>query len=279
VPSPDDTLIAVLQQSSLLIFTYTGALLRSIALSTTAVSKCRFIRWSRLCDKTQLVSKTYEDGQSDWQCNRILLADDDSIRVYDVNNTNWSAVIERPSGTSGGITDIAFGYTSNEVLVFSDFGIKVIIWSLTTSRGVEIKDPKYTAQCYSFRPRTGHLAILTRPATQDILMLLNPDNHTLVKSIEMPTVDAQEVACSSDGRWVAVRDLASCGSRVSFYTADGHPFKTYLGAETSGEVDLGVKCMEWNPCTGSVALGSYNDNVTILGKDKVTKSGIILAIC
>lgn len=212
----------------------------------------------------------HEGGHPDRPCNRLILADDDTVHIYDVNELKWSALIERASSNFGRIADVAFGHKPHELLVFSDFGVKLTIWSLVTSRGVEIRDPKYLVHCYSFRPRTGHLAVLTRPTTQDILMLLNPGDHELIKSVELPTADAQEVAWSPDGRWLAIRDAASSGHKVLIYTADGHLFKTYAREESTGDVGLGIKRLEWSPSGGLLALGDYNDIVTILSKNTVT---------
>ena len=237
------------------------------------VARCRFIRWSRWGDIPGEVFHQPGDDEKQRPCNRILLADDDTVRLHDIYDPIWSALIERAGSNLGRITDVAFGYNPNEFLVFSDFGVKLTIWSLTTSRGVEIRDPKYTVQCYSYRPRTGHMAILTRPATQDILMLLSPSKHELIISVELPTVDAQEVSWSSDGCWFAIRDAASSGHKVLIYTADGQLFKTYPGVVDDGKIGLGLKRMAWDPSNGGLLLGDYNDNVTILSKNTVNITG------
>ena len=212
------------------------------------------------------------DEQGSW-CNRLLLAYDDNIHVYDVHDPNWSAVIEKASGSLGGIADVCFGFTANELLVFSDFGIKLTIWSLASRSSVEIKDPKYMVQCYSYRPKTGHMAILARPSTQDVLMLLNPRDHTLVKSIEIPAVDAQGVIWSPDGHWLAIRDAASSGHKLLIYTADGHLFKTWPGPEASGHINLGIKRIEWIPSTRQIVIGDCDGKATILGNNTVFQSG------
>ena len=206
--------------------------------------------------------------QPAWQCNRILVADDDTIYVFDIKDPEWSAKIERAALHLGKLANVAFGHTANDILVFSDFGIKLTIWSLITSRGVEIRDPKYLTRCYSLRPHTGHMALLIRPATQDILMLLNPADHSLAKSVDLPTVDAQAVVWSTHGRWLAIRDAASIGYKTLIYTADGNLYKTYVQHESGDDVALGIKSFEWNPA-GLLAIGDYNSNVTILGKDTV----------
>ena len=182
-------------------------------------------------------------------------------------------MIEKASSSLGRIADIAFGFTGNELLVFSDFGIKLTIWSLTSRSGVEIRDPKYMVQCYDLRPKTGHLAILTRPSTQDILMLLNPKDRTRVKGIEIPTVDAQKVTWSPDGRWLAIRDMESSGHKLLIYTADGHLFKVWPGTEDNGNVRLGIKRIEWNPLTAQMAIGDYDGKVTILGNNTARQPG------
>lgn len=167
---------------------------------------------------------------------------------------------------------MAFGHTADEVLVFSDFGVKLMIWSLITSRGVEIRDPKSLAKCYQHRPRTGHLALLTRPAAQDALMLLQPGSHELIRSVEMPTIDAQEVAWNPDGNWLAVRDTASSGYKILIYTADGHLYKTISSSGNDMDISLGVKCMRWSPSAATLAIGDNNGSITIFSKNNVSPS-------
>ena len=269
LPSPDGALIATLQQSSLAISSYTSEHVRTIPLPPEFIARCRFIRWSRWDSLTEEAIQKRGNNEKQSQCNRILLADDDTVRVYDINDLSWSALIERAACNLGRIADVTFGYHPNECLVFSDFGVKLTIWSLTTSRGVEIKDPKYTIPCYSFRARTGHMAILARPAAQDTLMLLSPSKHELIMSVELPTVDAQEVSWSLDGCWLAIRDAANNGHKVLIYTADGQLFKTYSGVVDDVSIGLGLKRMAWNPSNRGLLLGDYSDNVTILSKDTV----------
>ena len=255
------------------ISSYTGENFRTIPLPPEFVARCGFIRWSRWGDIPGEVFHQPGDDEKERPCNRILLANDDTVRLHDIYDPTWSALIERAGSNLGRIADVAFGYNPNEFLVFSDFGVKLTIWSLTTSRGVEIRDPKYMVHCYSYRPRTGHMAILSRPATQDILMLLSPSKHELITSVELPTVDAQEVSWSPDGCWLAIRDAASSGHKVLIYTADGQLFKTYPGVVDDGKIGLGLKRMAWNPSNGALLLGDYNDNVTILFKNTVNITG------
>ena len=270
--SPDGALIATLQQSRLIISSsHNREVIRKFPLPQDFIQRCRFLRWYTSNDLTEKATKEQGHGHCE-QPGRILLADDDTVRVYDINDPTWLAVIDKAASNLGRIVEIAFGRTLNEVLIFSDCGVKLTIWSLLTSRGVEIRDPKYSVKCYQHRPRTGHLAVLTRPAAQDILMLLQPGSHELVKSVEMPTIDAQEVAWNPDGNWLVVRDAASSGYKVLIYTADGHLYKTISGGRNDVDLSLGVKCMQWSPSARTLAIGDNDGSITIFSMNNASPS-------
>ena len=270
--SPNGGLIATLQQSRLIISSsHSREVVRTFPLPQDFVSRCRFLRWYRINGPTTDATKEQGNGRLE-QPGRILLADDDTIRIYDVKDPTWHVVIDKAASNFGRISDVAFGYITDEVVVVSDFGVKLTIWSLLTSRGVEIRDPKYLAMCYHHRPRTGHLAVLTRSVAQDVLMLLQPGSHELVNSVEMPTIDAQEVAWNPDGNWLAVRDTASSGYKILIYTADGHLYKTILSSGNDLDISLGVKCMQWIPSAATLAIGDHNGSIAIFSKNNVSPS-------
>ena len=202
---------------------------------------------------------------------RILVTDVQSVKIFDVDEPKWKASIDGAASNLGPISDVSFGHDFDDILICSGFGVKLTRWSLATSRGAEIKNPKIGDKNHDGRPRTGHLAVLTRPAAQDILMLMKPDLQEVIKSVELSTVDAQEVKWSRDGNWIAVRDASSMGHKVQIYTADGHLFKTFSGFEDSLDVDLGIKSMTWNPA-GTLILGDYNGRVVLLRKSTVSAS-------
>ena len=101
-------------------------------------------------------------------------------------------------------------------------------------------------------------------------MLLQPGGQELVKSVELPTIDAQEVAWNADGDWLAIKDTASNGYKVLIYTADGHLYKNISSSGNNVDISLGVRCMQWIPSAGTLAIGDNNDNVTILSKNNVS---------
>ena len=268
IPSPNGALIATLQRSRLLVrcATSTG-ILQAWPVPQDFTSRCTYIRWSR----PQHTSSTEANLSTIGTSTRVSLADAETIRIYDLADSTWQATITGASSNLGKPANIAFGSDANEILVFSDFGVKLTIWSLLTSRGVEIRDPKYMTACFDYRPTSGHFALITRRYAQDVLLLMEPGSYEVLKSVELGTIDAQEVCWSRDGCWIALRDAASAGHRVQIYTADGQLYRTFTGPEYDGQIEIGVKCLKWSPA-GTLLVGDYNGTVTVLSKNIVSSN-------
>ena len=237
-----------------------GDLIRSWAVPQEFVSKCLLIRW---------FGGTSSGDSDKNNHSRLLLCDPQAVRIFDVQDGSWKASIDGATGNVGQISNVCFADSPDSILVFSDFGLKLTIWSLATGRGVEIKDPKPGETSYDLRPDTGHLALLTRNSAQDILMIFSPSSHKLLKSVDLGTIDAQEVQWSLDGRWLAIRDTSFAGHRVQIYTADGQHFRTFSGVGDPDEIGLGIKSMSWST-SGSLILGDYNSTITLLNKTTVS---------
>ncbi|KAI4091227.1 MAG: hypothetical protein LQ344_004220 [Seirophora lacunosa] len=272
VLSFDRLSLAVIDRSHLLIRSAKDATVKqSFDLPPGFATSCRFIKWYRPLDArgrsprggggTNSINPNALDPQ------RLLLADDARILVYDINKPLLYAEISGATGLTS-LANIEFGRTPDEVMVFSDFDFKLQIWSLPTKRAIEIKDPKSASPCYSYRPMSGHLALLARPAVQDILMIIAPHTHEVLETSELPTIDARGVKYSPDSNWIAIWDTSSAGCRVLILTADGQLFKTY--ALPHEELNLGVKCVQWSPDSDNLAIGNNEGRVTFLGKNTFT---------
>ncbi|KAF2469850.1 uncharacterized protein BDR25DRAFT_288278 [Lindgomyces ingoldianus] len=214
--------------------------------------------------------------------NRILIADDETTRVYDVRDDKWNAVISNGSGGMGKNVHVEFGASEDEVVVFSDFQSKITVWCLRSGRTVEIKDPKYSSgRGWGYRPcgevvgseegrgKSGVLAVLCRNSGQDVMILLAPRTYKVLKRVELRTVDAQGLKWSGDGSWVAIWDSSGSGYHLHIYTADGHLYRT-IQRETqmlSSEFDiegLGIKTVDWLPGNEFLAIGGWDRRVRML---------------
>ena len=230
------------------------------------MSSWPFVQWSR---REHITSAKPGEVQTNSNPSgpaalRILLANDVTVLVWDTDDSQWHSVVSGGCGNLK-IAHVCFGYSADEIMLFSESGIKVVIWSLASNRAVaEIRDPKSPATCYGFRPRTGHLAILTRASGHDTLLLLSPKSHELVRTINLTTVDAQGIRWSSDGRWLAIWDVPSMGFKVLIHTADGHLYKTYSGGQDADNIGLGVNTLKWSPNSNFLAIGDSNQRAVLL---------------
>lgn len=189
---------------------------------------------------------------------RLLVADSEQIQVYDMKDDKWTATINQGFG---GIKNVDFGRNQDEVIVFSDYELKVTVWSLVNSKHVEILNPKFSTKVgYGYRPCTSHFALLARQSTHDVITVHNHTNYRLASTWALPTLDAQGLKWAPCGRWIAVWDSAASGYKVLIYTSDGHLYRTYE-RPCDG---LGVKSVEWSPCGDFLTIGSYDGRLVFL---------------
>lgn len=185
------------------------------------------------------------------------------------------------------MTAISFGATDNEIYVFSDFGLKLSVFDAATGRSVHLSNPKfYTPGAFtkgvSHRPGTNNLAILTRNSGKDIISIHSPVSLDVERSWFPDTIDAQGLAWSPDGRWVAAWDSASQGHKMLIYTADGHLYKTWNGPTPTSEdgisvsLGAGVKIYSWSPTGSEIAIGDYSNRLTVLSAPSFIESASLL---
>ncbi|KAF2756931.1 WD40 repeat-like protein [Pseudovirgaria hyperparasitica] len=251
--SPDNAHIATLNGGRLQIrSTNSLEVIHNFVVPQDGNSRFLCLRWS---------PKTKDRPSS----NRILVADEDNVRVWDLRDRKWNGTINNGSAGMGKVVNADFGRTETEVVVFSDFASKVTVWSLSHGRTVEIKDPKFvTARGYGYRPKTSEFTVLSRPNAQDTVTLHAPQTYFVIKTITLNTVDAQGMKWSPDGKWLAVWDTPSVGHRVYIYTADGHLYRMYGGAPEGDLEGLGARSVDWSPRGDYLAISGYDKRVTLL---------------
>ena len=271
-PSPDGELVATVQGSHLVVRALKdGGMVHIFPLKNNAGAKYKFLQWFPSRQHRHTVNGANARIERPTS-QRFLVAKDNEVYVYNMQDHQWHAELSGGSSHIGNIADVDFGWTHDEIMILSDFGLKMTLWSLRSGRGVEIRDPKSLSRCYSLRPQTGHLAIITRPTTQDVVMVLTPFSHELERKFTFATVDAQGLKWSPDGKWLATWEAASAGFALYVYTPDGHLFKTYTGDQNIENPGLGISIVEWDPSGKYLAIGAHENRVTLLHNQTVGTS-------
>lgn len=222
------------------------------------------VKYLKFCPIAASSSGTNENSQR-----RLLSANDSRITLWQLEPLQIFAEVEN---LEPGALSIDFGSDGNEILVFHAWNTKLTIHSLDTGRSSVIKTPKAAHPLsFGYRPHTRQFAILLKPDASDILTIHAPQSYELAGRAVLPTIDAQGLKWSPDGKWIAVWDVASGGTKVLIFTADGQLFRTYSGPSGSDEAfDLGVKQIEWSPAafpnglSEVLAVGKVNGTIDLL---------------
>ncbi|KAE8144421.1 Quino protein amine dehydrogenase [Aspergillus avenaceus] len=228
-------------------------------------SSTRFLKFSRASHGLQSSAYAVEGERSS---RRLLHASDARVLIWQLNPLQLHAEIE---SIEPGALNIDFGSDENEVIIFHAWNTKLTIYNLETGRCQVIKSPKFahTNGC-GYRSKTKQFAVILKPDTSDLLTIHEPRSYELINRALLPTVDAQGLKWSPDGRWIAVWDTASAGTKVLIFTADGQLFRTYTGPPGfDSSFDLGVRGIEWSPVANSgvsdyLAVGKVDGSVDIL---------------
>ncbi|KAJ5786857.1 uncharacterized protein N7503_012069 [Penicillium pulvis] len=200
----------------------------------------------------------------------LLITNESRISVWQLEPLQLVAEIEN---VEPGTLNVEFGGDENEVLVFHAWNNKMAIHSIETGQISVVKTPKFPHPLgFGYRPITRkHLAIILKPDASDTLTIHELPSYELLNRTVLPTIDAQGLKWSPDGKWIAVWDTPSSGTKVLILTADGQMFRTYNGpAGVDDAFDLGVKQIEWSAAAGpsgvseTLAVGKINGNIDLL---------------
>ncbi|KAK1810385.1 hypothetical protein LTR12_015265 [Friedmanniomyces endolithicus] len=210
----------------------------------------------------------------------IAIVSNKLVEIQAVEGHAHPTRIENGSGSLGRFVATDF-VGRHHLLTFWEFG-RAKIWDLSTGKGTDFGDLKTTGDepAWQQRPEstddTRTVALLTRPAAEDTLTMHFPELSTSMQPLKLPTVDAQSMSWSPDGRWLAVLDTPTASPSVYFYTPDAHQYRSYPSAATQ-EADggLGVKAMTWSADSRVVALSRYDGTIVLLNTVTFTPLAII----
>lgn len=238
-----------MQTKSLQIYdTGTFHIVQSIALEADFASKAKTLRF----------------GGTRASSTRLILASDTTIHIYDTVDQTYHVTVQAAAHPTGRISLLG-SISRDEVLVFPDFSVKATIWNLSSGQGVEVRDPKSRrgASCYSLRPQSNHLALLTRTAAgKDHVLVLGPATRAIEASFQLDTQDAHGIRWSPDGRWLVAWEAPNLGLGVWVYTADGQLFRQWTrAADKDVDMMMGARICEWDASSSWLLVGSSTGEI------------------
>ncbi|KAK1751870.1 hypothetical protein QBC47DRAFT_78049 [Echria macrotheca] len=213
----------------------------------------------------------------------LLVANATEIRAFSALDDSFNATIRNPVAAGTKPVYVGFGGSDVEVFVVASFGLKFAVYDLGSSKAVEIPNPKASSpstasRCFSLRPQTRHLALMTRAAGKDIISIHGFPARELQRSWAPDTIDAQGLVWSPDGKWLIVWESAAHGHKLLFYTSDGHIFRTWSGpANPHPEykdyaLGAGIKTVQFSADGRHLAIGDHSRFLYIFGMSSLTET-------
>ncbi|KAG5519816.1 hypothetical protein PMAC_000089 [Pneumocystis sp. 'macacae'] len=227
---------------------------RLIIRSTISLSIKRVINLDpEFCQGILFIQWCYTEGSD-----RILVADNRNVKAWILDDDKWELNISEGHG----IKNIQWSENGSEILIWTDFLLKLIVWSLSKNGGSIIYYPKFANKGYDYRPTSTHFVLITRPMSRDFISLFDYSSTPwrLSKEWCLPTVDAQGCSWSQDGKWLAVWE-SPMEYKILLYTSNGCLLQQYSAYDTG----LGIKTVQWSPPIGKfIAVGSFDGKVRFL---------------
>ncbi|EGO05153.1 hypothetical protein SERLA73DRAFT_118703 [Serpula lacrymans var. lacrymans S7.3] len=180
------------------------------------------------------------------------------VDVFKLRDDAWSARIE--AGAEG-LLNAIWAPDGRSVLCFSEWGLRVTVWSLTTASANYLQFPLHPDRAYAFRSDARYFILAERHKSKDTLGVYDTANaYNLVRHFPLPTSNLANLALSPTGDHLAVWEgilqyklyiLSLAGDiRASF---SPHP-----------EPAFGIRSAAWHPNGLFLAVGGWDDKIYIL---------------
>ncbi|GJJ08763.1 hypothetical protein Clacol_002982 [Clathrus columnatus] len=180
------------------------------------------------------------------------------VHVLKMRDDTWHAKIE--AGAEG-LAKAEWAPDGRHVLCFSDWGLRVTIWSLVTGAATYIQFPKFTDRGYCFRKDGHYLVLAERHKSKDTLGVYDTtQQYKLIRHVPLPSTSLASLSLSPTGNNIAIWE-SPLEFKLYILSLAGHLLATFTPDEDPG---LGIRSVAWHPAGTYLAVGGYDDKIYIL---------------
>ncbi|KAI5122576.1 hypothetical protein M0805_004793 [Coniferiporia weirii] len=180
------------------------------------------------------------------------------VNVYKMRDDDWSARIE--AGVEG-LVRAEWAPDGRNILCFSEWGLRVTVWSLLTGTAIHIQFPKHPDRGYAFRRDGRYFILAERHRSKDMLGVYDAsDSYKQARHYAVPTSSLASLAISPTGKHVAIWE-GPLEFKLCILSFPGTLLSTYVPDPDAG---LGIRCVAWHPSGSFIAIGGYDDKIHIL---------------
>lgn len=180
------------------------------------------------------------------------------VNVYSMRDDKWTARIE--AGAEG-LVRAEWAPDSRNIICFSEWGLRVTIWSLSSGTGTYIQFPKHPDRGYAFRKDGRYFILAERHKSKDMMGVYDcPSGYKLMRHFALPTVSLASIALSPTGNNVAIWESAA-EFKLVIMNLVGQHLATYVPPDNPL---LGIRQVAWHPTGTYLVLGGWDSKLYIL---------------
>ncbi|KAF8078745.1 hypothetical protein FPV67DRAFT_1466293 [Lyophyllum atratum] len=180
------------------------------------------------------------------------------VHLQKLRDEDWNGRID--CGAEG-LAKAEWAPDGRTILCFSEWGLRVTLWSLVTGAATYIQFPIHPDRGHAFRSDGRYFVLAERHKCKETLGIYDvPDSYKLVRHFPLPTASLSSLSLSPTGNYLAAWEgpleyklyvLNLAGSTVGTFSPDRDP-------------GLGIRYVSWHPTGMFLAVGGWDDRVHIL---------------
>jgi WD40 repeat protein len=197
-----------------------------------------------------------------WSCDSEYLlaasAKKGIVEVFKLREENWNARIE--AGVEG-LLKAEWAPDGRHVLCFSQWGLRVTIWSLVTGNATYIQFPIHPDRGYAFRSDSRYFVLAERHRSKDAIGVYDAtDSYKLVRHFPVPTSNLSSLALSPTGNHIAIWE-GILEYKLHILSLAGDVQASFSPKPNPG---FGVRNAAWHPTGMFLAVAGWDDKIYIL---------------
>lgn len=197
-----------------------------------------------------------------WSCDSEYLfaasAKRGIVQVFRLTDEHWNARIE--TGAEG-LVKAEWASDGRHILCFSEWGLRVTIWSLLTGAATYIQFPIHPDRGYAFRADAHYFILAERHKSKDTLGIYDASaGYRLVRHFPLPTTNLSSLALCPTGNYLAVWE-GILEYRLYVLSLMGDIQGTFSPNVDPG---FGIRNATWHPTGMFIAVGGWDDKIYIL---------------
>ncbi|KAJ6519701.1 WD repeat-containing protein 8 [Mycena sanguinolenta] len=180
------------------------------------------------------------------------------VHVYNIQDPSRIARIE--SGAEG-LSKAEWAPDGRTILCFSQWGLRVTVWSLVTGTATYIQFPLHPDTGYAFRADGRYFVLAERHKSKDTLGVYDTaDSYKLVRHFPLPTSSLASLALSPTGNHLAIWE-GPIEYKLYVVSLAGDIQGTFCPDSDPG---FGIRRVAWHPTGMFLAVGGWDDKIPIL---------------